>query len=92
MRTLLDQYIIDKIREKRVTWKMTQEALSIKLGFKSNGFVAAIESPRSSKKYNPIHINKAAIIFNCTLWELIPQFPILDNKGIKPLSKKVNLE
>lgn len=88
MRTLLDQYVIDKIREKRIALKLTQEALSIKLGFKSNGFVAAAESLRSSKKYNPIHINNAAIIFNCTLWDLIPQYPIEDNKNIKPFFKK----
>ena len=91
MRTELDQYIINRIREKRVAIEMSQEALSEKLGFKSNSFVAAAESPRSSKKYNPIHINKAAIIFNCSLWEFIPQYPIEDNKAVTPLSKKRNI-
>lgn len=85
MRTELDQYIIDRIREKRMALKMSQEALSEKMGFKSNAFVAATESPRSSKKYNPVHMNKAAVIFNCPLWDLIPQHPIIDNKTIKPL-------
>lgn len=90
MRTLLDQYIIDRIREKRIALKMSQEVLSEKMGFKSNAFVAATESPRSTKKYNPVHINKAALVFNCQLWDLIPQNPIADNKGIKPLLQKKN--
>jgi transcriptional regulator with XRE-family HTH domain len=88
MRTQIDQYIIDRIREKRVAWKLSQEALSIKLGFKSNSFVASAESPRSAKKYNPVHINKAAIIFNCSPWSFIPKKPILDNMIIKPFPKK----
>lgn len=92
MRTLLDQNIIDLIREKRIALEMSQEDFSIKLGFKSNGFVAAVESPRSSKKYNPIHINKAALIFNCTIWDLIPQFPIADNITVKTQFKKRGIQ
>jgi transcriptional regulator with XRE-family HTH domain len=88
MRTLLDQYIIDRIREKRIAHKMSQEVFSEKMGFKSNSFVAAAENPRSTKKYNPLHINKAALIFNCKLWDLVPQHPLTDNSIIKPLSKK----
>ena len=87
MRTELDQYIINQIRDKRMAIKMSQEELSEKLGFRSNSFVAAAESPRSTKKYNPVHINKAALIFNCPLWDLIPQYPIIDNKLIKPLTR-----
>ena len=88
MRTELDQYIINQIRDKRMAIKMSQEELSEKLGFKSNAFVGAAESPRSSKKYNPVHINKAALIFNCQFWDLVPQFPIANNKAIKSLSKR----
>ena len=89
MRTLLDQYIIDRIREKRTAIKMSQEDFSEKMGFKSNSFVAEVESPRSTKKYNPVHLNKAALIFNCTLWEFLPQYPLTENSIIKPLIKKV---
>ena len=88
MRTLFDQEIIDLIRQKRIALEMSQEDFSFKLGFKSNGFVAGIESPRSTKKYNPVHINKAALIFNCSIWELVPQNPIADNKTIKAQLKK----
>ena len=71
---------------------MSQEELSEKLGFRSNSFVAAAESPRSTKKYNPVHMNKAALIFNCQLWDLIPQNPITDNKTVKPFPKKKDLD
>ncbi|HEY2720133.1 MAG TPA: XRE family transcriptional regulator [Chitinophagaceae bacterium] len=87
MRTLIDQYIIDKTREKRLALKMSQEALSIELGSKSNGFVAQAESPRSVKKYNPVHINKAAVIFHCSPGDFLPEIGFTDNKIIKPLSK-----
>jgi hypothetical protein len=92
MRTELDQYIINQIRDRRVALKISQEELSIKLGFKSNAFVGAAESPRSTKKYNPVHINKAALIFGCQFWDLVPQFPIEDNKTIKPFTKTRNQE
>ena len=90
MRTVLDQYIIDRIREKRMAIHMSQEVLAEKMGFRSNGFVAAAESPRSTKKYNPVHMNKAALIFNCPLWDFLPQYPIPDNKRIKilPIKKR----
>ena len=88
MRTELDQYIIDRIRERRIALKMSQGVFSEKMGFKSNAFIAAAESPRSTKKYNPVHINKAALIFKCKFWDLVPQYPIADNKTVKPLSKK----
>lgn len=83
MRTELDQYIIDQIRRRRMALKMSQEDLSELMGFKSNSFVASIESPRSSKKYNLDHINKAALVLNCELWDLIPKKPFIDKKIMK---------
>jgi transcriptional regulator with XRE-family HTH domain len=88
MRTLFDQYVVNVIRDKRVAINMSQEDLSIKLGFKSNGFVGQIENPRSTKKYNVVHINKAALIFNCSPKDFLPQDPIKNNEVIKPLTKK----
>lgn len=88
MRTVLDQYIIDRIREKRTAMDMSQDAFAEKMGFRSNGFIAAAESPRSTKKYNPVHMNKAALIFDCPLWDFLPQHPIPDNKKIKVLPTK----
>lgn len=78
MKTSLDQHIINAIREKRNGLKITQEAFSEKMGFKSNGFVASIESPKTSKKYNINHLNKAAIILKSSLWDFLPEFPIPD--------------
>jgi transcriptional regulator with XRE-family HTH domain len=88
MRTELDQYIIDRIREKRIAIRMSQEVLAEKMGFRSNAFIAAAESPKSTKKYNPVHMNKAALIFACSLWDLLPKDPIVNNKTFKPLLRK----
>ena len=76
MRTLIDQYIIDRVRDKRVARKMSQETLSIELGFKSNAFVAQTENPRSTKKYNVNHINNAAKIFKCSPKDFMPEKPL----------------
>lgn len=78
MRTPLDQHIIDEIRKKRNSLEMSQEAFSEKMGFKSNSFVASAESPKSTKKYNVSHLNKAALILKCRLWDLLPEEPFPD--------------
>jgi transcriptional regulator with XRE-family HTH domain len=85
MRTALDQYIIDEIRKRRNAINMSQEQLFQNMGFKSDAFIAATESPRSTKKYNIAQLNKVAIIFNCSLWDLIPEKSFPDNTNIKPL-------
>lgn len=72
MRTAIDIYVIDKVREMREAANMTQEDLSEKAGFKSNGFVGQAESPKYSKRYNVQHINKFAQIFNCSPREFLP--------------------
>ncbi|MGN7721763.1 helix-turn-helix domain-containing protein [Chitinophaga sp. 22620] len=75
MRSPIDNYIIDKVREKREAAKMTQEELSEKAGFNSNGFVGQAESPKYSKRYNLQHLNKFALIFNCSPKDFLPDAP-----------------
>ena len=44
MRSKIDIYGIDRVREMREAAEMSQEELSGKLDFRSNGFVGQIES------------------------------------------------
>jgi transcriptional regulator with XRE-family HTH domain len=76
MKSKIDIYVIDKVRELRIAHKMSQEELSIKAGFRSNGFVGQAESYNYNKRYNIQHINKFAIIFNCSPKDFLPDIPI----------------
>ena len=76
MRKDIDQYVIDRVRDKRIEYKFTQEELSIKAGFNSNGFVGQAESINYTKKYNVQHINTFAKIFNCSPKDFLPEKPI----------------
>jgi len=66
MKTPIDIYVMEKVRDKRIEMKLSQEELSIKAGFKSNGFVGQVESLNYSKKYNINHLNLFAQIFDCS--------------------------
>lgn len=88
MRTEMDQHIINAIKKKREDAGLSQETLSERLGFKSNGFVGQVESARSEKKYNSNHINKAALIFECSPRDFLPVVPFPENKIIPPLRRR----
>ncbi|MCC8019263.1 MAG: helix-turn-helix domain-containing protein [Rikenellaceae bacterium] len=79
MKTPIEQYVIDRVREKRKQEKMSQAYLANALDV-SRGFIGDIENPRKRAKYNLNHINELAIIFNCSIWELLPENPIVENK------------
>jgi transcriptional regulator with XRE-family HTH domain len=76
MREPIDIYVIEKVKEKRLERKLSQEELSIAAGFKSNGFVGQIESFKYSKRYNIQHINKFSIIFGCSPRDFLPEYPL----------------
>lgn len=76
MKTPIDMYVIQKVKEKRIEHGMSQEQLSIAIGFKSNGFVAQVESNNFLKRYNIQHINKFASIFRCSPKEFLPEIPL----------------
>ena len=72
MRTPIDIYVIEKVKEMRTERNISQEDLSIALGFRSNGFVGQIESPKFNKRYNIQHLNKLACMFNCSPRTFLP--------------------
>lgn len=72
MKTPIEQYVIDRVREKRIKEKMSQAALAANLDV-SRGFIGDIENPKKRAKYNLNHINELALIFNCPVWEFLPE-------------------
>jgi transcriptional regulator with XRE-family HTH domain len=74
-KSLLDIFVINKVKEYRIKHKMTQADLAFKMGV-SYGFIGKIESLNYSTKFNLSHINKLAKIFNCSPKDFLPDKPI----------------
>ncbi len=78
MRTAIEQYIIDRVREKREEQGMSQEKLAFELGFESQGYISKIESvsPNYQDSYNINHLNEIAKILNCSPRQFWPEQPL----------------
>lgn len=72
----LEQFIINKVREKRIEAKLSQKQLSEELNI-TLGFIGHVESPKNRAKYNINHLNKLARIFNCAIKDFLPD-PFLE--------------
>lgn len=73
--SLIEQYIIDVVRRKRIENKLSQKALADLMN-KSIGFIGDIESPKFRAKYNVNHINDLAKIFECSPKDFMPEEPL----------------
>ncbi len=73
-KTDIEAFVINKVKEKREQEKLSQSELAVKLDV-SNGFIGQAESSNSPTKYNLNHLNKLAIIFNCSIKEFMPDIP-----------------
>jgi transcriptional regulator with XRE-family HTH domain len=71
MKSKIDLYVINKVKEKRLAKGWSQFYLADELGM-SSGFVGQAESPKYPTKYNLQHINKLAKIFTCSVLDLLP--------------------
>jgi len=74
LKTDIEAYVINKVKEKRVERNLSQSELAVQLNV-SNGFIGQAESSKSPTKYNLNHINSLAIIFNCSVQEFLPKEP-----------------
>lgn len=70
MLSQIEIYVIDKIKEFRLKNKMSQAEFAFYLNV-STSFVGKIETKKG--KYNLIHINKAAKIFNVSPQIFLPE-------------------
>lgn len=69
--TVIEQYVIDKVREKRIKKGYSQAKLANMLNV-SIGFIGNVENPRQRAKYNLDHLNKLAKIFECPISDFLP--------------------
>ena len=78
IRTKIEQYIIDRIRERREFLGISQENLAFSLGFESQGYISKIEStnPRYDDSYNIHHLNEIAKILKCSPKDFWPEIPL----------------
>lgn len=76
MRSAIEQYIIDKVREIRVAKKISQATLAYGLGFESTSYVGEIESTKNDNAYNVDHLNEIAKILQCSPKDFWPENPL----------------
>lgn len=77
----IDLFVINKVRELRITRNISQLNLSILMGL-AEGTIGKIENPRQRAKYNIRHLNLLAKALKCSPREFIPEKP-LSNDIIK---------
>ncbi len=70
----IEAYVINKVKEKREEQKLSQSELAVRLNV-SNGFIGQAESSKSPTKYNLNHLNQLATIFDCSVKDFIPEKP-----------------
>jgi transcriptional regulator with XRE-family HTH domain len=70
----IEAYVINKVKEKREALNLSQSELAAELNV-SNGFIGQVESSKYPAKYNLNHLNKLAIIFKCSVKDFIPDTP-----------------
>ncbi|MBL7709146.1 MAG: helix-turn-helix transcriptional regulator [Chitinophagaceae bacterium] len=71
----IDLFLINKVRELRVSKGISQLKLSIALGL-AEGAVSKIENPRQRAKYNIRHLNLIAKALKCNIADLLPSKPL----------------
>jgi len=78
MRSSIEQYIIDRVREIRIAEKVSQADLSYRLGFESTSYIGEIESakPGNTESYNINHLNEIAKILKCSPKVFWPDMPL----------------
>ena len=70
----IEQYIIEKVKERRIELGFSQLALSQRLEM-SDSFVSHVESVSKRAKYNINHINALSIALSCSPKDFLPEIP-----------------
>ncbi|MCD8044416.1 MAG: helix-turn-helix transcriptional regulator [Tannerellaceae bacterium] len=74
MRTTIDEYVIDRVREKRMELGISQSELADLIDI-SKGFIGNVESGKDYK-YNLYHINEIAKALKCSPKDFLPSEPL----------------
>lgn len=75
MKTPIEMYVIEKVREIRIRQKVSQSLLAYGIGVTS-GFIGQVESPNYPAKYNLNHLNEIAKYLNCPISDFFPKEPL----------------
>jgi transcriptional regulator with XRE-family HTH domain len=75
MNSKIDKYVIQKVRERRIEFGLSQASLAVELDL-SDSFVGNIESPKHSSRWNLKHLNKLAKILKCSPRDFLPEKPL----------------
>ena len=74
LKSKIDLYVIEKVKEKRLERDLSQAALAYELNV-SVGFIGKTESNRYATHYNLRHLNDLARILKCSPQEFLPKKP-----------------
>lgn len=75
MKSKIDLYVIDKVKEKRIERNLSQADLAYELGM-SVGFIGKVESIKYPSHYNIKHLNDLAKILKCSPQDFLPKKPL----------------
>jgi ribosome-binding protein aMBF1 (putative translation factor) len=77
MMTKLDDYIILKVKEKRIALGWSQQELANNINRDlSPSFIAKCENPHCRAKYNINHISDIAKAMGCRMYDFLPEYPV----------------
>jgi len=71
----IEQYVIDKVKERRLALGITQKELSFLLEV-SEGYIGLVESPNTDDKYSLKRLNDLARVLNCSPKDFLPEGPL----------------
>lgn len=75
VKTEFELSVIDKVRERRIVLKLSQDDLAMFLDA-DRSFIGQVESPNNPAKYNLNHLNILAKEMNCSPKDFLPENPI----------------
>lgn len=75
LKSPLEMYIVEVIKEKRKILKMNQEDIASTLGV-TVGYIGQIESKKLKSMYSYDQLNKLAKFFGCSPKDFIPEKPL----------------
>ena len=75
MKSKIDVYVINKVKEKRFEKNLSQADLANELNM-SVGFIGKVESPKYPSHYNIKHLNQLAKILDCSPQDFLPKKPL----------------
>jgi transcriptional regulator with XRE-family HTH domain len=75
VKSKIDIYVIERVKEKRIEKNLSQADLAYELEM-SVGFIGMVESSKYDTHYNLKHLNDLAKILKCSPQDFLPKKPL----------------